>query len=74
MSDHHRTWLDEYRVVPRFIALLLGTTAVGVTWIFAIAMIEDGIEVAELVAMTSLLVAMITATTTTISMLGKQER
>ena len=75
MSHHERpmTWLDRYRVVQRFIATILGVTAVGVTIMFAWTMMEDGIEVAELVAMTSLLIAMITATTTTIGQLGKQE-
>ena len=66
--------LDELRIVPRFIALLLAISSVALLWKITDVMLADGINgTGELTAITAVLVAMITSSVSVVAMLGKQE-
>ena len=69
-----KTVLDRYRVVPRIIALLMAGSAVVLTWLIVSHILDAGVESnGELTAVTAVIIAMITASTTTVQFLGRAE-
>lgn len=71
------TWLDRYRVIPRFIAVLLGLCAVGICGVVCYGFIIDLEDGEPTTAMATVLGSMVGVVlgclTATIAVLGKRE-
>ena len=66
--------LDRLRLVPRTIALALAGTAIYLSIRIVDAIIADGVTgVAEVSAVSGLLIAMLTSSTSLVALLGRSE-